>query len=104
MDIRCRKGKCVYNNNQTCTYKNLEIGEKTECCDFNPDEEKYVEDYTKTMLEKPPKIAPFKNIKKYNLQCNATNCIFNKNNKCLSNGITILSLDKGTQCLNFFEK
>ena len=104
MDIRCRKGKCKYNNNQTCTYKNLEIGEYTECRDFDPDAEKYVEDYTKTMLEKPPKIAPFKNIHKYNLHCDATNCIFNKNNKCLSNGITVLSLEKGTQCLNFFEK
>lgn len=104
MDIRCRKGKCVYNNNQTCTYKNLTIGAATQCKDFNVDPNKYVEDYTKTMLEKPPKIAPFKNIHKYDLHCDATNCIFNQNNKCLSNGITVLSLDKGTECLNFFEK
>ncbi len=104
MDIRCRKGKCVHNNNQTCMYKNLQIGNATECKDFNPDPDKYVEDYTKTMLEKPPKIAPFKNIHKYDLHCDATNCIFNKDNKCLSNGITIQSLEKGTECLNFFEK
>ena len=44
------------------------------------------------------------NIHKYNLHCDATNCIFNHNNECLSNGITMLSLEKGTECLNYFEK
>ena len=104
MDVRCRKTKCQYNNNQTCTYKNLQVGERTECKDFNPDKTKYVENYTATLFEKPPKIAPFKNIHKYNLKCDATSCIFNHNNECLSNGITMLSLEKGTECLNYFEK
>lgn len=88
MNISCRKTKCKYNNKYVCTSKNIFIQKNLNCAYFEPVKKDDLQDVSKTMFELAPEIAPYKHNKNTNIMCEA-DCIFNKNNKCVCNGIFI---------------
>lgn len=88
MNITCRKTKCKYNNNYACNSKNIFIQKNLNCAYYEPIEKNELYDVSKTMFEIAPEIAPFRDKKDVNIFCEA-DCIFNKFNKCLSNGIFV---------------
>ena len=88
MNISCRKTKCKFNNNYVCTSKNIFIQKNLNCAYYEPVKKENLQDVSKTMFEIAPEIAPYKHNKKTNIFCEA-DCIFNKNNRCVSNGIFV---------------
>lgn len=88
MNISCRKTKCKHNNNYVCTRKNIFIQKNLDCANYEPVKKDNLQDVSKTMFEIAPEIAPYKHNKQTNISCEA-NCIFNKQNKCVCNGIFI---------------
>ncbi len=89
MDIRCRKTNCKYNKDLTCLANKINISKKLNCLSYESEKGKGIKDFSKLIFsENPPKVANYRHIKDMCLYCDA-NCMFNKNHKCLSNGITI---------------
>lgn len=103
MDIRCRKQTCVYNDRFTCRAKDININQKVMCDKYKKDENKKVEDTTKHLLEKPPAYAPQRDSKALKISCQAK-CLFNHNGKCVSNGITLNSVNEKPFCVSFLGK
>lgn len=90
MDINCRKLNCKHNKKCVCMAKSVDIVGSTICKTYAEDVDKEVNDITKTMFVKTPKYENFRHIKKANIKCCAS-CMFNKNGKCLANGIIVLT-------------
>lgn len=88
MNIVCRKTKCKYNNNQACMSKKLYIDKELNCSEYSPIEKNSLQDISKNMMEVAPEIAPFRHNKDVEIKCTA-NCVFNKNCRCLANGIFV---------------
>lgn len=88
MNIVCRKTKCKYNNCQACMRKSLVIDSELNCCFYETVQKDSVQDVSKNMLEIAPEIAPFSHSKNVAIKCKA-NCIFNKCNECMANGILV---------------
>lgn len=93
MDLKCKKTTCRFNHNYSCTAKDILIGKDTECTTYersNKKSPKNLQDVSKNMFETAPEIDPYRHIRSVNINCNAKNCIFNKDGKCNANGITVL--------------
>lgn len=88
MNIYCRKTKCKYNKNYVCTSKKIMIEDNLNCAYFEPIKKDDIQDASKYMFDIAPKIESFRDNKEVVINCKA-DCIFNKNNKCVSNGIFI---------------
>ena len=104
MDIRCRKTNCKYNKDLTCTSKKITINKKLDCLEYKQEKGKGAKDFSKLIFsDNPPKVADYRHIKDLCLTCQA-NCIFNKNNHCIANGITInAALSNEPRCITFMK-
>lgn len=100
MDINCRKLNCKHNKKCVCMAKSVDIVGSTICKTYAVDVDKEVNDITKTMFVKTPKYENFRHIKKANIKCCAP-CLFNKNGKCLANGIIVLTGTNKPLCGTF---
>ena len=103
MDLRCRKTTCKYNKDLTCLAKEINISEKFICSSFKEDTTKKEKDFSSLIFtEKPPIVADYKHIKDACLKCHAK-CLFNKNFKCIANGITINAPNNTPKCITFMK-
>lgn len=104
MDIRCRKTLCKYNDRFTCKAKEILINGKMICQTYTKDEENAKAiDTTKSLFEKTPDFAPQRDSKALCIMCKAS-CLFNRNGKCFSNGITLNAIDEKPFCISFLKK
>lgn len=88
MNISCRKTKCKFNKNYSCTSKNIFITKNLNCAYYEPIIKEHLEDTSKTMFEIAPEIAPFVERAKVKIICEA-DCVFKKDNICKCNGIFV---------------
>lgn len=102
MDLRCRKVSCKFNKDLTCQAKSIEISSKLECKQYVKREDKYLKDFSREIFtENPFKVADYRHLKDMNLTCKAK-CLFNKEGRCIANGITVNeSPSKMPKCITF---
>lgn len=105
MDLRCRKTNCEFNKNLTCTAQKINISSELICKSYKKGDDKELKDFSsKIFTDNPPKIENYRHIKDSNLVCNA-NCLFNRDGKCISNGITVnSSLSNKPECITYMIK
>lgn len=102
MDIRCRKTDCKYNEGLTCNVKALNIDNNNTCCCYEKGKEKI--DISKQIFsETPPDIKDYRHLKDVNMHCKTT-CLFNKDGRCVANGITINEINENAKCITFLKK
>lgn len=102
MDIRCRKTQCKYNDRYTCKAKSILIGENDLCYTFEPSGEKK-RDVSKRIFRKTPQYAPQRDTNKMKIECQ-NNCLFNKEGRCIANGITINDIAEKPCCMTILGK
>jgi|GEM_PF-427504 len=109
MEIRCKKGDCKYNTGSSCSAKNLNIDRDTAACaTYDKDEVKEnIIIRNGNIFDVADKMAA-KNTNNVPLGCQATQCLYNKNEECIANGITIIdgessSSDQDASCATFVE-
>lgn len=104
MDIRCRKLECKFNDRFTCRAKDIFVDRKVVCTKYEKDKTKsQVQDTTKHLFEKQPSVAPQREARTMKIGCSA-NCLFNHNGQCVSNGVTLNSIDEKPYCISFLKK
>ena len=118
MEIRCRKCDCVHNTGSSCRAKTVNIADDTAECDtFLKDSGKHGATVRKGKLFESAKHLKPTNTRSVPLVCRATNCLFNRRENCVANGIcvvddTSISLGKkpatrdncGASCATFIEE
>lgn len=104
MDIRCKKLSCKFNNKYTCKAKELGVGEDIICSSFILDEEKKELDNKKIDIFKDKiEFASQRECKNVDILCSC-DCLFNRNGKCVANGITISNLKQKPYCVTYLRK
>lgn len=103
MDIRCRKTRCQFNDRYTCKAKEIGVELSAACATYIFDKNKPEVDTTKHLFEKAPEYAPQRDSKTAHISCKAK-CLFNKEGKCVSNGITVNAVKEKPLCVSFLEK
>lgn len=103
MDIRCRKNLCKYNDRFTCKAKEILVDGKIICSTFVKEPGKEELDVTKHLFEREPSYAPQRDSKTLDIKCRA-NCLFNRNGRCVSNGITLNSIAEKPYCISYLKK
>ena len=104
MDLRCNRTDCKYNDKYTCRAKEIHVSKETSCRTFEKDSNKDLPpDIPSTMFEGSIEIAPFREKSCIDIKCNAK-CLFNKNCKCIANGISVLNDKDSASCATFIEK
>jgi len=102
MEIRCRKCNCTHNTGSSCRAKAVKICKDTaECVTFNRDAAKQEVIVRNGNLFNATKDLSKRNTRNVPLTCSATNCLFNKRENCIANGILVT--EDGASCATFTE-
>ena len=98
-DLKCGKKECRFNKGYCCTAKDITISNDTCCESYYPLAEKRGH-----LFEVAHEFAKANYSVDTHVKCTA-NCIFEKDNCCTANGITVMSENALTpQCLTFVKK
>lgn len=97
-DLKCGKKNCTYNKGYCCCAKKIEISGKTDCMTYSPDLNK------KSMFEAGSDFEPASYSVDTKVGCSA-DCLFQKDNRCVANGITVMSGEhKDAACLTYVKR
>lgn len=95
-DLKCGLKNCKYNKGYCCCAKEIAVDNLTECATYQPDNTK-----RKSMFEAGTDFIPANYNVDTKVSCSAK-CLFNKDNVCVANGITVMGdSDKEATCLTF---
>ena len=110
MEIRCKKGDCEHNTGSSCKARAIKIENGTAAC------ETYTHDTDKenivikngNIFEAAKNIAP-KNTNNVPLKCAAKKCLYNREERCIANGILVIDNQSSTceadaACATFVEE
>lgn len=94
-DLKCSLKDCKFNQGFSCIAKDINVTDGAECSSYIVSKEKVAN----RMFEIGSEVgAPDYTVDTL-IECRADNCLFNKNSKCVANGITVLgNTDDGKNC------
>ncbi|MBR2967626.1 MAG: DUF1540 domain-containing protein [Clostridia bacterium] len=95
-DLKCGKKSCKFNKGYCCMARKIEVAKSTDCLTFEPVEKKH------SMFEAGSDFVKADYSVDTSVSCNA-NCIFQKSNKCVANGITVMGDNNCANCLTYIK-
>lgn len=102
MEIRCRKCDCTFNTGSSCKARAIKVCRDTaECVTYTRDAAKENVVVKNGNLFEAAKDLSKKNTNNVPLRCSATNCLFNKKENCIANGILV---EENKACCATFTK
>ncbi|MCL2822345.1 MAG: DUF1540 domain-containing protein [Firmicutes bacterium] len=107
-DLKCSMGSCEFNKGYSCCAKQISIGENTACTSFSPRQNSAQGDQAAAKTE-PSFFEAGSDFVAANygtdtsVGCDA-GCIFQKQNNCTANGITVMKAHGKAECLTFIKK
>ncbi|MBE5730489.1 MAG: DUF1540 domain-containing protein [Clostridiales bacterium] len=93
-DLKCGKKACKHNKGYCCCARKIEVANNTDCLTYEPVEKKA------SMFEAGSDFIKADYSVDTSVACEA-NCIFQKNNKCIAGGITVMGDGSEALCLTF---
>ena len=97
-DLKCGMKNCHYNKGYCCCAKEIDVNECTDCTTYSPDEEK-----SRSLFEAGSDFVKSDYSTVTNVFCGA-DCIFNRDGKCIANGITVMGQGESeAACLTFIK-
>ena len=104
MEIRCKKGNCKHNTGCSCSAKFVEINRGVACSSYQMDEIKENLMIENGNIFEIAENLVAKNLKDVPLECRVRNCLYNQQDKCHANGITVIcGGDDDADCATFIE-
>ncbi|MCI9031828.1 MAG: DUF1540 domain-containing protein [Clostridia bacterium] len=97
-DLKCGMKNCRYNKGYCCCAKEIDVNAETDCTTYSPDEEK-----SRSLFEAGSDFVKSDYSIDTNVLCGA-DCIFNRDGKCIANGITVMGQgNSDAACLTFIK-
>lgn len=97
-DLKCGLKSCVHNKGYCCCAKQVNVDRQTDCLTYEYDETK-----ANTDFEVGSDFIPANYSVDTKVSCSA-DCIFNRDNRCISNGITVMGQGENqAACLTFIK-
>ena len=106
MDLKCKKLNCKNNDRYSCMRDNISVTSGAECSSFEKADELrdcQKQNVSKTMFETAPDYHPYRHKRDVGIECGA-DCLFNYENKCRANGISVCDCSKIALCTTFIKK
>lgn len=98
-DLKCGLKSCHYNKGYCCCAKLINVTKSTDCSTYTFDENK-----SKMQFEAGSDFIPANYSVDTKVICSAK-CIFNKDNRCIANGITVMGQNSlEAACLTFIKE
>ena len=99
-DLKCGLRLCKYNKGYSCVANAIEIANNTDCLTYEKSDKK-----NKDMFENASEFVPANYNVDTEVSCGA-DCLFNKDKKCMANGITIMNSEGigDANCLTYVKK
>jgi len=95
-DLKCGLKICAYNKGYCCCAKTIRVGANSECLSFSPDTQKQA-----SQFEAGSDFVSANYSVDTSVACTAP-CLFQKNDRCIANGITVMSdAESSATCLTF---
>ena len=99
-DLKCSKSTCRFNDAYCCCAKQITIGDATDCSSFTQREHN-----PKNTFEMAEDFEKRNYTVDTTVNCEAQECLFNEDKKCVSNGITVLSeVGHEAVCATYIER
>lgn len=99
-DLKCGLKSCTHNKGYCCCAREISVSGQTDCLTFEEDENKK----NKSMFEAGSDFVKADYSVDTAVAC-AAKCIFQKDGRCISNGITVMSNDDApAACLTFIKE
>ena len=95
-DLKCGKKSCKHNKGYCCCARKIEVDKSTDCLTYDPTEKK------PSMFEAGADFVKADYSVDTAVDCNA-DCIFQKEHKCIANGITVMGDNTNANCLTFIK-
>ena len=97
-DLKCGLKACRFNKGYCCVSKEIDVNNHADCKTYSPDENK-----RRLQFEAANEFVPANYSVDTKVGCSA-DCIFNKDGKCISNGITVMNREpQDASCLTFIK-
>ena len=97
-DLKCGMKNCRFNKGYCCCAKEVDIGHGTDCTTYDPDFTK-----NRTLFEAGADFEKADYSVDTRVLCGAE-CIFNREGKCIANGITVMGQgNSDASCLTFIK-
>jgi len=98
-DLKCGLKDCTYNEGYCCQAKAIEVDKFTDCITYEKNPNK-----RKNLTEAGKEFKPAKYDVDTKITCNAQSCLFNRDTKCVANGITVMNqIEDQANCLTFIK-
>ncbi|MDR0426615.1 MAG: DUF1540 domain-containing protein [Clostridiales bacterium] len=98
-DLKCGLKSCRYNKGYSCCSDEISVDSGTDCRTFSPDPNK-----RGNLFEAGEEFVPADYSVDTAVACTAE-CVFNKQEKCVANGITVMSEgEQDAVCLTFMRR
>ena len=106
MEIKCKKITCGFNESTICMAREISIDNTLDCKSFT-EENKKIEikkNLKNNRFESGNEICSYTHSPNINVNCDFTDCKFNKNKTCNSNGITLYNGKESAVCVSRINK
>lgn len=98
-DLKCGLRVCKFNKGYSCVSRQISVNGNADCTSYDPDERK-----RRIQFEAANDFVPANYTVDTKIGCGAE-CIFNREGKCVANGITVMSrASDDASCLTFIKK
>jgi len=100
-DLRCALNNCEHNEGYMCHARHIIVTEEADCATYKPTSERFSDD--NIMFEAGMEGFSQK-IDGPKIHCSAGSCMFNKCEKCVANGVSVISEVREPVCATFVLK
>ena len=101
-ELRCGMKDCGFNRGYECRAKKIDVDDKADCKTYKPDGSKVKNDnimYEAGMDNYFADVWPHTSV-----DCRACECLFNRAEKCIANGISVVSETEDAKCASYINK
>ncbi|MBE5734832.1 MAG: hypothetical protein E7361_00040 [Clostridiales bacterium] len=106
MDLKCKKLDCEHNDKYSCMKDTIQVTGSAECDSYVKDgkvREGQTQNASRDMFEVAPDYHPYRHKRQVDIECGAE-CLFNINNHCRANGISVCNCKDIALCTTFIKK
>ena len=96
VDLKCKCGKCEFNDHCNCYARHIIVTRTSKCGTFTPSIDQSKTEFSDEIAQ--PLVRP-----SVEVLCQAK-CLFNKQGKCLANGISVMADSNSAECGTYLPK
>ena len=97
-DLRCSLNNCAHNKGYMCHARRIDVTEEADCGTYKPTSERTSDD---NIMFEAGMEGFSQRVDGVDVACEACSCVFNKDEHCVANGISVISEAREPVCASY---